>query len=70
LREQVVPTLKWLNGELAGERFIACSQYTMADSVAQCAFVLAKAVGLRIPSGQMNLARRFSRVTARPSARA
>jgi glutathione S-transferase len=70
LREQIVLTLKWLDGELAGRPFIAGSQYTMADIVAQCAFVLGKAVGIRIPSEQTNLARWFAEVTARPTARA
>lgn len=70
LREQVVLTLKWLDGELAGRPFITGSNYTMADIVAQCAFVLGKAVGIRISSEQTNLTRWFAEVTARPTARA
>lgn len=70
LREQVVLNLKWLDGELAGRRFIAGSHYTMADIVAQCAFVLGKAVGIRIPPEHTHLTVWFSEVTARPTARA
>jgi len=42
-------TLGWPNGEMADRPFIAGSSYAMADIVAQCAFVLGKAVGVRIP---------------------
>jgi glutathione S-transferase len=70
LREHVAHTLAWLDCELASRPFIAGSQYTMADIVAQCAFVLGKAVGIRIPSEQTNLTRWFAEVTARPTARA
>lgn len=70
LREQVVLNLRWLDGELAGRRFIAGSHYTMADIVAQCAFVLGKAVGIRIPPEHTHLTGWFSEVTTRPTARA
>jgi glutathione S-transferase len=66
----VVLNLKWLDGELAGRRFIAGSHYTMADIVAQCAFVLGKAVGVRIPPDHVHLSRWFADVTSRPTARA
>jgi glutathione S-transferase len=42
----------------------------MADIVAQCAFVLGKAVGVRIPPDHAHLARWFADVSARPTARA
>jgi glutathione S-transferase len=42
----------------------------MADIVAQCAFVLGKAAGLRIPPEMTHLARWFAAVSARPTARA
>jgi glutathione S-transferase len=70
LREQVSQTLAWLDRELAGKPFISGPSYTMADIVAQCAFVLGKAVGVRIPPDHVNLARWFADVSARPTARA
>jgi glutathione S-transferase len=42
----------------------------MADIVAQCALVLGKAVGLRVPPEMSHLARWFAAVSARPAARA
>ena len=69
-RVKIMSTLAWLDGELASRPFIAGQAYTMADIVAQCAFVLGKAEGIRIPSEQTNLTRWFAEVTARPTARA
>ncbi len=69
-RVKVMSTLAWLDGELASRPFIAGNTYSMADIVAQCAFVLGKAVGVRIPPDHVNLARWFADVSARPTARA
>ena len=69
-RGRTLQTMTWLDGELAGRRHIAGDDYSLADIVAQCAFVLGKAVGLRIPAGQANLTRWFAEVSARPTARA
>ena len=69
-RARALQTMAWLDGELAGRRHIAGDDYSLADIVAQCAFVLGKAVGLRIPAGQANLTRWFAEVSARPTARA
>ncbi|NCX73869.1 MAG: glutathione S-transferase, partial [Betaproteobacteria bacterium] len=63
-------TMTWLDGELAGRSHIAGEDYSLADIVAQCAFVLGKAVSLRIPAAQANLMRWFAEVSARPTARA
>ena len=63
-------TMAWLDGELAGRRHIAGDDYTLADIVAQCACVLGKATGLRIPAELTHLSRWFAEVTARPTARA
>ncbi|MFY7867423.1 glutathione binding-like protein [Roseateles sp.] len=49
---------------------MAGDDYTLADIVAQCACVLGKAVGLRIPPEMTNLSRWFAQVSARPTARA
>ena len=69
-RLKIMSTLAWLDGELASRTFIAGQAYTMADIVAQCAFVLGKAVGVRIPPDHVHLARWFADVTSRPTARA
>jgi glutathione S-transferase len=69
-RGRALETIRWLDQELAGRRHIAGDDYTMADIVAQCAFVLGKAVGLRIPAEMSHLTRWFAEVTVRPTARA
>jgi glutathione S-transferase len=69
-RSRALQTMAWLDGELAERRHIAGDGYTLADIVAQCAFVLGKAVGLRIAPDMTNLSRWFNEVTARPTARA
>lgn len=51
-RRNVLASLAWLDAELADRRLIAGPHDTMADIVAQCAFVLGKAVDLRIPAEQ------------------
>ena len=48
-RGRALQTMAWLNGELAGRSHIAGEDYTLAYIVAQCACILGKAVGLRIP---------------------
>ena len=67
---RALETMNWLNHELSGRRHIAGEDYTIANIVAQSAFVLGKAVGLRIPPDMTNLSRWFAEVTARPTARA
>ena len=69
-RARALQTMTWLDGELAGRSHIAGEDYSLADIVAQCAFVLGKAVSLRIPAAQANLMRWFADVSARPTARA
>ena len=69
-RRQALATMQWLDRELAGRQHIADDAYSMADIVAQCAFVLGKAVGLRVPPELTHLSRWFAAVTARPTARA
>ena len=69
-RGRALQTMAWLDGELAGRSHIAGDAYTLADIVAQCACVLGKAVGLRIPSEMAHLSRWFAQVSARPTARA
>ncbi len=69
-RSRALQTMAWLDRELADRAYIAGADYTMADIVAQCALVLGKAVGLRVPAELPNLARWFAAVSARPTARA
>jgi len=69
-RGRALQTMAWLDGELAGRSHIAGDEYTLADIVAQCACVLGKAVGLRIPPEMTHLSRWFAQVSARPTARA
>ncbi len=69
-RGRALETMNWLNHELSARSHISGEDYTIADIVAQCAFVLGKAVGLRIAPDMTNLARWFAEVTARPTARA
>ena len=69
-RARALQTMAWLDGELAERSHIAGDYYTLADIVAQCAFVLGKAVGLRISPEMTHLSRWFMQVSARPTARA
>ncbi|MEI6321044.1 MAG: glutathione S-transferase family protein [Pseudomonadota bacterium] len=69
-RGRALRTMAWLDRELADRAHVAGADYTMADIVAQCALVLGKAVGLRVPPEMPNLARWFATVSARPTARA
>lgn len=69
-RERALQTMTWLDRELAQRPFIATEHYTLADIVAQCACVLGKATGLRIPAELSHLSRWFADVSARPTARA
>ena len=69
-RGRTLQTMTWLDGELAERSHIAGEDYTLADIVAQCACVLGKAVGLRIPPEMTHLSRWFAQVSARPTARA
>ncbi len=62
--------MAWLDAELANTRHIGQEEYSMADIVAQCAFILGRAMGIRIPEGLANLTQWFSNVSSRPSARA
>jgi glutathione S-transferase len=69
-RGRALQTMAWMDRELVARRHIAGDDYSMADIVAQCACVLGKATGLRIPAELTNLSRWFADVAARPTARA
>jgi glutathione S-transferase len=69
-RERALEAMRWLDRELAGRPYVATADYTVADIVAQCALVLGKATGLRVPAECTELTRWFASVAARPTARA
>ena len=69
-RGRALATMTWLDRELAGRSHVAGDEYTLADIVAQCACVLGKAAGVRIPPELAHLTRWFAAVSARPTARA
>jgi len=61
--------MRWLNGELTMRPFIAGDRYTIADITLQCALILGKNTGTPIPDDFQHLARWFSDVSKRPTAR-
>ena len=63
-------TLNWMETELEGREFLATNDYTIADITAQCAILMGKAVGVRVPETHTNLTAWWGRVTSRPTARA
>ena len=69
-REKTLASLAWLNGEIAGRNYIVNDGYSVADITLQCALVLGKAVGVRVPENLGNVNAWFARVAARPTARA
>ncbi|MDE0944760.1 MAG: glutathione S-transferase family protein [Alphaproteobacteria bacterium] len=69
-REKTHTSLAWLDGEIAHRDYIANDTYTVADITTQCAIVMGKAVGVRVPEELKNVSAWFARVAARPTARA
>jgi glutathione S-transferase len=63
-------TYTWLDEELAGRRFIAGDQFTIADITALCAVDFGRVSKIPIQPEQKNLARWREEVSARPSAKA
>jgi glutathione S-transferase len=62
--------LAWLDGELAGRRFIAGDRYTIADITALAGIDFGRVVKIGIAPSQKNLARWHEAVSSRPSASA
>ena len=62
--------LAWLDGELAGRRFVAGDRYTIADITALCAIGFGRVVEIHIAPEQKHLARWYESVSSRPSAAA
>ena len=69
-RNRAYDSFAWLDRELAGREFIAGDQYSIADIVAQCGFLVGKVTGTKIPSELKELTRWYTSVVARPTARA
>jgi glutathione S-transferase len=61
--------MRWLDSELAKRPFITGDRYTIADITTQCALILGKNTGMPIPDDLHHLARWFSDVSKRPTAR-
>ena len=59
-----------LDRELAGRRFIAGDEYSIADITALVAMDFARPARVERPQGLANLARWHEEVSARPSAKA
>jgi glutathione S-transferase len=62
--------LRWLNGELAGKRFVAGDDYTIADICLLSMVDFADWIGLKLPADVPNVATWHERALARPSAKA
>jgi glutathione S-transferase len=63
--------MRWLDGELAQRAFVAGDVYSIADITAQVALLTARgALKLPVPDDHTHLARWYTAVSARPTARA
>ena len=69
-KEAAVKQLAWLDGELAGRKFIAGDRYSIADITALVGVDFGKVSDIRIAPEHKNLARWHQEVSARPSAKA
>jgi glutathione S-transferase len=67
-RGKALETLGWLDGELAGRRFIAGEDFTIADITAFVACELARLARIDISPDLANVQRWRAEVAARPSA--
>jgi glutathione S-transferase len=69
-KAHAVKTMGLLNKSLEEREFLATEDYTIADITAQCAVLMGKAVGVRVPEDHTNLNEWWKRVSGRPTARA
>jgi len=69
-RSRVLTLLSWLDEELAGRRYIAGDEYTIADITALVAIDFMKRARIDRPTDLKNLARWYEEVSSRPSAKA
>jgi glutathione S-transferase len=68
LKDLVQDRLKWLDGLMNGNQFIAGDRFTVADIILYCALDFAGSVGRKLPEGAKWLPGWVERVAARPSA--
>lgn len=66
-RRMLEERMAWLDGELAGQTYIAGERFTVADITAVTAFDLGKVAKIRIPEKLQNLSKWYATVSARPS---
>lgn len=69
-RQESEKMLSWLDGALAGRKFIAGDNYSIADITALCAIDFGRVSKIKIAPEQANLARWHEEVSSRPSAKA
>ena len=69
-RPRVLNVLSWLDKELAGRRYIAGDEYTIADITALVGVDFMKPARIERPDALKNLARWYEEVSSRPSAQA
>lgn len=69
-RQESEKMLSWLDGALAGRKFIAGDNYSIADITALCAIDFGRISKIKIAPEQTNLARWHAEVSSRPSAKA
>ncbi len=62
--------LEWLDGQMAGKKFICGDRLTIADLVLYCCTDFAAGVGQTIDPSLKNVSEWFARMDARPSAKA
>lgn len=68
--DKALARMAWLDTELAERDYVAGDEYTVADITLQCALLLGKNTGTKIPEEHKNLNRWWESVTSRPTARA
>lgn len=66
-RRTLEERMKWLDGELVGQPYIAGERFTVADITAVTAFDLGRVAKIRIPEELPNLSTWYETVSARPS---
>jgi glutathione S-transferase len=66
-RARFESVVKWLDGELSGQEFIAGDKFTIADITAFCTFEFAEWIGLPIPDTATHVSAWYNRIGARDS---
>jgi len=68
-KREAIDRIAWLDAELNNREFIAGNRYSIADITTLCMIDFARTVDIRIQPEQTNLARWYSKVSSRPSAK-